>query len=163
MYLFHLDALAHDHEETIQRLPRRNGLLLWRALYESSLGRMGVVVTDPEVNGEVLETWMRLHNIRAAVYEIMDEAYDPLDKQIEAMMIKHGMRTGDMYIDVDPKMVSDLIPRGVPSLLLCDPWVLRKEWVTVEEEPRDSKGWDELVAEMDRQKVYRTQKEWKEE
>ncbi len=160
MYIFHLDALAHAHEEMIQRLPRRNGLLLWRALYESSMGRMGVVVTDA-VETEKLETWMRLHNIRASVYEVMDPEMGPLDRQIEAMMIHNGMRTGDMYVDVDPLKISQLISRGVPTLLLGDPYVLRKEWSEIE--PKDSPGWDELVAEMDRQKIYRTKKEWNED
>jgi hypothetical protein len=161
MYIFHDRALAHAHEEMVHRLPRRNGLLLWRALYDSSLGRMGVVVTDPAISNVALETWMRLHNIRAAVYEIMDDEFGPLDQQIEGMMIKHGMRSGDMYVDTDPDMISKLLARGVPSLLLADPYVLRKEWT--EQEPKDSPGWDALVAEMDRQTVLRTQREWMEE
>jgi hypothetical protein len=159
MFIFHMDALAHPAEEFIHRLPRRNGLLLWRSLHEATFGRMGVVLTE-DIKSDVLETWMRVHNIRAQVYEIMDPAMGPIDTQIERMMIINGARAGDMYVDVDADRAASLLARGIPTLLLGDPFVLRKEWST-EEVARPS--WDALVEEMDRQAVLRTKKEWQEE
>lgn len=159
MFLFHVDALAHPSEEFVQRLPRRNGLLLWRSLHEATFGRMGVVLTEDTKN-EVLETWLRVHNIRAQVYEVMDPAMGPIDAQIERMMMLNGARAGDMYVDVDADRAAQLLARGIPTLLLGDPFVLRKEW---SEEAVERPSWDALVEEMDRQAVLRSRKEWQEE
>ena len=159
MYLFHIDALAHPHEEFSHRLPRRNGLLLWRNLYDAVLGRTGVVLTE-DVKPEYLETWLRVHNIRASVYKVIDPALGPIDMQVERMMISNGQRAGDMYIDVDADRVASLLKRGVPTLLMGDPYILRKEW---NEEQVARPSWDTLVEEMDRQAVLRSKKEWLEE
>jgi hypothetical protein len=159
MYVFHLDSLAHPHEELIQRLPRRTGLLLWRNLHESLLGRMGVVLTE-EAPADKLETWLRIHNIRAAIYEILDPSLAPIDEQLENVMRINGQRAGDLYIDVDADRSASMLRRGVPTLLLGDPYVLRKEW---EDEGVSRPSWDELVAEMDRQAVLKSKKEWLEE
>lgn len=159
MYLFHIDALAHPHEEFSHRLPRRNGLLLWRNLYDAVLGRTGVVLTE-DIKTDHLERWLRVHNIRASVYEVIDPELAPVGQQIETMMIKNGQRAGDMYVDVDADRCAALLQRGISVMLLGDPYILRKEW---NEEALDRPSWDELVEEMDRQAVLKSKKEWLEE
>ena len=158
MYIFNFDALALEGEEFMRRNPRRNGVNLWKGLYDSQLGRLGVVVTE-EVNADHLEAWFHLHNVRASIYEIIDPCLDPPHLQIESMMIRNGMKTGDMYVDVSPSLVAKVLGLGIPSLLLCDPLVLRSEWDDIS--PR-SKGWEDLVGEIDRQKIYKAKKEWRE-
>lgn len=162
MYIFHMDALAHPAEEFIHRLPRRNGLLLWRNLYEAAIGRMGVVLTE-DIKGELLETWLRVHNIRPQVYEVIDPQMGDVADQIETMMALNGARAGDMYVDVDPARTAGLLARGTPTLLLGDPFVLRKEWTIEYEKQPPRPSWDSLVEEMDRQAVLRSKKEWQEE
>jgi hypothetical protein len=91
---------------------------------------------------------------------VLDPAVGPLDEQIERMMIINGARAGDMYIDVDPHRTAGVLARGMPTLLLGDPYVLRKEW---SEEEVNRPAWDVIVEELDRQAVLRSKKEWSEE
>lgn len=154
MILFNLDVLARPHNEFGSRVPDPEGLMLWRAMHEHSMGRIAVVVnTAPDRS--VVEHWLKINQIKAASYDLLDS----LDSSIiaEKVQLYLGAAGGrHMYFDTNPDVITLTLSAGIPSTLVCQPYVVRPEW----NGPRAIQSWESLTAEIDKQKLARAEKNW---
>ena len=130
---------------------------LWKALHEQNLGRIALVIDD-RVPVDQLENWLKLYNIRAAMYEILDSR-DPVIKgeKVHRMLGSMG-RPNDWYIDVDADTAAQTLARGIPTILLAVPYVVRPEWAAA----RTNRPWGTLVDEIDKQAIMRAERDWNE-
>lgn len=148
--------LARPHVELAQRVPIREGLELWSDLHQTHNGRLGLVVDECE-DTFIFEHWLKINNIRASVYESLDTR-DPI---IKAEKVHHlGMAIGrsSWYIDVDADTVAETLKRGIPSLLVAHPYIMRPEWAPGK--MPTIRPWDELVEEIDKQKLMQAERTW---
>ena len=152
--LFNFDVLARPNAELGARPPDPEGVYLWRALHEASVGRLGVLYSgDPDI--VMFENWMKINQIKA----IMNDTTGTTEPRVcaekaAAILAASGGRS--MYFDTNPEVISHTYSMGTPSLLVCQPYVVRPEWST--EKPM--KGWDVLTEEIDRQAIARAEKKW---
>lgn len=156
MIIFNFDVLARPHSEFAQRVPIREGLELWSDLHQTHNGRLGLVVD--ECNDRfILEHWLKINHIKASIYEVLETT----DPKLKAEKVHHlGMAIGrsGWYVDVDPGTITETLRLGIPSLLVANPYIIRPEWgpggvSTI-------RPWDELVEEIDNQKLMQAEKEW---
>ena len=154
MILFNLNVLARPNDNFGARVPDPDGMNMWRSLYESSIGRTAVVV-DEDVDKDLLETWLKINQIKAVVYETVGTSEPKVKAEIvQRMLTAAGGRS--MYLDVDAATIAHTLRMGIPSMLVCLPYTIRPEW-TAEKQIR---GWDSLVEEIDRQALARSEKKW---
>ena len=154
MILFNVNVLARPNENFGARVPDPDGMGMWRSLYESSVGRTAVIV-DEDVDKELLETWLKINNVKAVVYETVGTTEPRVKAEVvQRMLTAAGGRS--MYLDTDAATVAHTLQLGIPSLLVCLPYTIRPEW-SVE---RQIRGWDSLVDEIDKQALARSEKNW---
>ena len=154
MFAFNFDVLARPHEEFGARPPDSEGLTLWRAMHQITIGRLAVVFNGAP-DKEHMEHWMMVNGIKASTYMTTDTdnveiAADRIHQFLSAGAGKH------LYFDTDPEMVKRMIGFGIPSLLMCQPYVVRPEW----DNPKTIRAWGELAEEIDRQKLAKATKTW---
>lgn len=154
MIVFNFDVLARPNKELGARLPDPDGLRLWKMLYEQTLGRMAVVV-DESVDLAIFEHWLKLNGIKAAVYDVLD-THDPMIKAEKIHKLSMAMGRSDWYIDNDPVTAAITMKLGIPTLLVCNPYIVRPEWVGT----KAQKPWDALVQEIDEQAEMKANKTW---
>lgn len=154
MIIFNFNVLAQPAKEFGARVPDRDGFMLWRSLHESQIGRLGIVVDECPSN-EVLESWLKINNVKAAIYDVLNSS-DPTLKaeKVSRMMAVAG--ASGLYIDTDPATVAEMMKEGVTSMLFCQPFIVRNEWAS----PKKKKEWDTLVAEVDAQKLAWSERNW---
>lgn len=156
MIIFNFDVLARPHHEFAQRVPIREGLELWSDLHQTHNGRLGLVV-DQCKDHFILEHWLKINNVKASVYEVLETT----NPKLKAEKVHHlGMAIGrsGWYVDVDPATIKETLSLGIPSLLVANPYIMRPEWG-----PGGFdivKPWDELVTEIEQQKIMQAEKEW---
>jgi hypothetical protein len=151
------NVVARPGTSLAQRQPEPDGMKLWKTLHDQSLGRIALIVDEDE-DRDVLEHWLKIYNIRAAMYEIIDST-DPVIKaeRVHRMLGAMG-RPNDWYVDVDPATIAQTLSRGIPSLLFAVPYVVRPEW---NGETR-ARSWGSLVEEIDKQQIKRAERNWDE-
>ena len=154
MIVFNFNVLAQPAQEFGSRVPDRDGILLWRSLHESQVGRLAVVVDDAPSN-EMLEHWLKLNQIKAVMYEIIGTTEPKVKAEIVARIMAASGSRG-MYLDTDPATVSNTMKEGLPSILVCQPFVIRQEWSS----PKQMRSWDTLVTEVEQQALARSEKNW---
>lgn len=155
MILFNYDVLARPHKDLGSRPPDPEGIYMWRALHESSVGRIGVVYSGALDDPKILETWMKINGIKASMYEITGTTEPKLcAEKVQILAATTGGRF--MYFDSNPDTVAHTFSMGIPSLLVCQPYVVRPEWSTT----KTIKGWDTLVEEIDKQALARSERDW---
>lgn len=154
MIVFNFDVLARPSREFGSRMPDPDGILLWRAMHEVTIGRLSVLVNAAS-NKDLLEHWLKVNNIKAASYDVLDSE-DPalIADKVHLFMSAAGGR--HLYFDTNPETVANMMRMGVPSMLVCQPFVIRPEWDT----PRVRRGWEALTLEIDRQNIARADKTW---
>lgn len=154
MIIFNFDVIARPHKEISQRVPDRDGIHLWKDMWETHLGRIGLVV-DECSDPFLLEHWLKVNGIKAAIYEVL-ETRAPV---LKAEKVHHlGMSIGrsSWYIDTDPHTVAETMRLGIPSLLVANPYIMRPEW----NGETAARPWDELVNEIEDQKLKQSEKTW---
>ena len=67
----------------------------------------------------------------------------------------HGKVT-DWYFDVDVRTCALTIARGIPTMVVGIPYVVRPEWDT----GQGQRSWSALVEEVDRQAYMKAKKTW---
>lgn len=154
--LFNFNVVARPGDNMGSRVPEADGLYLWKSMHEASVGRLGVVV-DGVVDHKLLEAWMKINGMKAVLYEVL-ETDDPLLKAEKIQLILSAAGGSKMYFDTDPRTVEKTVSMGIPSLLVCNPYVVRSEWST----HKKMKGWEDLVTEIDKQVLMRSEKQWEE-
>lgn len=156
MIVFNFDVLARPHDEISSRVPDPEGMYLWKSLHESSIGRMAVVVNE-EYRTDLFEVWLKINGVKAAMYDVLDTT-DPVLKSEKIQILLAAAGGHSMYLDTDPPTVEHMMRAGIPSLLVCQPYVVRQEWSNA----KQMRGWGDLVQEIDRQAVLKSEKTWRE-
>jgi hypothetical protein len=156
MIIFNFDVLAQAGTDLPQRVPNPEGLKMWNMCSEASMGRIGVVVNGSP-NQEQFEHWLKVYNIKASLYEVL-ETDDPVIKgeKIERLMATFGKM--DWYIDVDPATVRETLSRGITAWMMTSPYVIRPEWERPESAPTP---WSQLVGEIEKQQIAKMEKDWR--
>jgi hypothetical protein len=155
--VFNFDVLARPSAELGSRVPDPEGLYLWRTLHESTIGQMGIVVTEAITDTSLLEAWLKMNSIKAIMYDVLGTREPKVCAESVARILSAaGGRS--MYFDTDPATISETYASGIPSLLVCQPYVVRPEWST----QKVMRGWDSLVEEIDKQTLAKSEKNWRE-
>ena len=154
MILFNFNVLARPGEELGARVPDPEGVYLWRSLFEASVGRLGVLYSgDPDT--VMFQNWMKINQIKAIMYDTTGTTESKVCAE-KAAQILAAAGGRNMYIDVDPDTVKETYALGIPSFLMCQPFIVRPEWSST----KQMKGWDNLVDEIDRQAIAKAEKTW---
>ena len=157
MIVFNFDVIARPHKEISARVPDPDGMYLWKSLHEASIGRLAVVVNEVD-RTDLLEVWLKINGVKAAMYDVLDTHEPNLkSEKIQALVAAAGGHS--MYLDTDPKTVELMMRSGIPSLLVCQPYVVRQEWSTA----KHMRAWGDLIEEVDRQALMRSEKKWRDE
>jgi hypothetical protein len=155
MILFNYDVLARPHKDLGSRPPDPEGVYMWRALHESSVGRIGIIYSGVLDDTYTLEAWLKINNIKASMYEVTGTTEPKLcAEKVQIIAATTGGRF--MYFDSNPDTVAHTFSMGIPSFLVCQPYVVRPEWSTT----KTIKGWDSLVEEIDKQALARSERDW---
>jgi hypothetical protein len=154
MIIFNFDVLARPGDGLGSRQPVTEGRDLWRMFFEKSVGRIALVVDD-DVNREIFEVWLKKEGYKPAIYEVLDTK-DPVLKAEKVQLLATSFGKASWYIDSDPATCARTMRLGVPTLMVCVPWVVRPEW----HEERVPRDWDDIVTETTRQAVIRAEKTW---
>lgn len=151
MIVFSFDVLARPAEAVVLRHPDPDGLLLWRHFYDASMGQMAIVFHEQYKQAHV-EHWMLMNNVKANIYEFLHgQTLEERAREIQAMGFNYGAI--QWYVDDSPAMVRAAIAQGIPSMLVALPY-------EVPSYAHPNSDWDSLVAEIERQKRLRTEREW---
>jgi hypothetical protein len=155
MILVNFNVVARPGPDVGARVPDPEGMLLWRSMHESSRGRIGIVYSGALDNVVPLEAWLKINQVKAAMYEVTGtkESKVCADK-IGLIAASAGGRT--MYFDTDPDTIAHTYSNGIPSMLVCQPYVVRPEWSS----KRAIRGWDNLLEEIDKQVLAKSEKKW---
>jgi hypothetical protein len=154
MIVVNFEVIARPHETLPQRVPDPDGMRLWRMLHESHLGRVSIVYNG-NVEADAFEHWLKLYGVKAAVYHML-EADTPVAKAEKIRLLMSATSRVDWYVDNDPATLAETLKLGIPSLAMLPPYIVRPEWVG----DQQRRGWDELVSEVERQALLRTEKTW---
>lgn len=155
MILFNFNVIARKGEELGARLPDPDGMYLWKTLHEASIGRIGLVIPGEVDNPQILETWLKINGVKAALYDVLGTTEPKVcAEKISRILSASGGRS--MYLDTDPATVSETFGMGIPSMLVCQPYVVRPEWSS----HKPMRGWESLVEEIDRQAIAKSEKNW---
>ena len=155
MILFNFDVLARPADELGQRQPDPEGRYLWSMLHEKEMGRICLIVNQ-EYEREIFETWLKKEVIKAASYEFIDFD-DPVLKAERIHTIAAVWGKAKWYVDNDPQVCAETLKRGIPTLLVAVPYIVRPEW----DGGRNIKSWDTLVDELDAQAIKAANKTWR--
>lgn len=155
MIIFNFDVISRPSDSVGSRQPDPDGRDLWRMFFEKSVGRIALVVNEAPNNRDILETWLKKEGYKPAVYEVMD-THDPVLKAEKVQLLTTSFGKASWYVDNDAATCARTMRLGIPTLMVCTPWVVRPEWHE-EKVPRD---WDDIVAETTRQAVIRAEKTW---
>ena len=154
MLLFNFDVIARPNAELVKRQPDPDGRSLWRSFHASTRGNMAIVC-DEDYPREHFEHWLTIEGFKPTTYELMD-SHDPYIKEEKVHLLSTMFGRSGWYIDTDPRTIALTLAKGIPSLLVGAPYTIRPEW----ENEVPIRPWDELVAEMDRQKILKVTKTW---
>lgn len=157
MIVFNFDVLARPGVELGARVPDPEGMYLWRTLHETTIGQMAVIMSEDITDTMLLETWLKINGVKAIMYEVVGTREPKVNaEKVARILAAAGGRS--MYFDTDPLTVSETYASGIPSLLVCQPHVVRPEWSA----EKKMRGWDSLVEEIDRQALAKSEKNWRE-
>lgn len=154
MITFNFDVLARPGATISTRQPDPDGRNLWRMFHSLTVGNM-CIVCDDDIDRTLFEHWLMREGFKASTYDFFDTK-DPIIKAEKVHLLSTMFGRAGWYVDVDPRTIALTIAKGIPSLLVGSPFTIRPEW----EEAKAIRPWDELVAEMDRQKILKVKKSW---
>lgn len=154
MIIINFDVIARPSENLGSRQPDPEGRDIWRMFFDKSVGRIALVIDDP-VNREILEVWLKKEGYKPALYEVLDTK-NPMLKAEKVQLLSTSFGRASWYVDNDPATCARTMRLGIPTLMVCVPWVVRPEW----HEERVPRDWDDIVDETIRQRVIKTEKTW---
>lgn len=154
MLIFNFDVLARPGKDLATRQPDPDGLRLWAMFHEHSLGRIALVV-DQDVDMYVFEHWLKVNNVKASVYEVLDVVAPDL-KAEKVQRLAATLGKVDWYVERDPVAAAHTLRLGIPTLVVANPYVVRPEWT----DASGGRTWDTLVKEIDRQAIMKAEKQW---
>lgn len=156
MIVFNFNVLAKPGALLGSRIPDPEGLLLWRSLHETQMGRLGIVVDGYDDSSKAtLEAWLKINQVKAVMYELFPFS-DPTLKAEKIALIMGASGGRGMYFDTDAPTTAEVLKAGITSVLVCPSYIVRPEW-SVQKVMRD---WESLTEEIDRQALLKSEKKW---
>lgn len=154
MMFFNFNVIARPAEDVAHRIPDPEGRALWTMFHRELMGRLFLIVDEAD-KAEHLETWLVREGFKAFQYEIL-ETKDPVIKAERVHQLSASLGRTNWYVDNDPRTCARTLEKGIPTLMVANPYIIRPEWVA----PRDIQPWGELVAEIERQDELRNRRTW---
>ncbi len=154
MILFNFDVIAKPSDMLGQRQPDNDGRFIWNLFHEKEMGGICLIVND-HYDSELFEQWLRRENFKASMYEFLDFT-DPVLKAERIHTIASIWGRTKWYIDNDARVCAETLKRGIPTLLVGAPYIIRPEWNGT----KDLRSWDTLTKELDDQALKATSKNW---
>ncbi len=154
MIVFNFDVLAQPHEQVTLRHPSMEGASLWKMFFEHYMGRL-VLVTNDDIDPDHLEHWLKLNGYKPAIIQSLDSD-DAATKAEKVQLIMSTTGRLDWYLDIDPNTAKETMARGIPTLLVAAPFIVRPEW---HGDPQ-IRNWDDITQEIDRQAIMKANKTW---
>ena len=154
MIIFNFDVLAQPHKDVALRHPTVEGASLWRMFFEHYMGRI-VLVVNEDYKDEHLEHWLKMNGYKPAIIEMMGTR-DPSLKADKVQLLMSTTGRLDWYLDIDPNTAKETMSRGIPTLLVALPYIVRPEWSG----EQTTRQWGEITAEIDRQAIMKADKTW---
>ncbi len=157
MLVVHFDVLALPSEELVTRLPSSEGRKLWNVMFDKYMGRI-VVLIDHDTNIDFAQEWLKRERFKASVIHQTLDVYDSqaTARAEAAWLVSAQLGKMEWYLDVDPASCAATLAKGVPTLLVAIPSVIRPEWRSA----RTMRGWDAITTEIDEQALRRAEKTW---
>lgn len=152
--IVNFDVIARPGKELGARLPDPEGMRLWKMFHDQTMGRIALVI-DEEVPKDIFEHWLKVNQVKPAIYEMLDVVHPDL-KAEKVHILSMTMGISDWYVDNDPYACAFTLRLGIPTLLVCNPYVVRPEWSGV----KAARPWDTIVTEIDNQSLQRAERTW---
>lgn len=154
MILFNFDVIARPAETLGQRQPDSDGRYVWNLFHEQEMGRICLIVND-DYDKDLFETWLKRESFKAAMYEFVDFS-DPILRAERIHTISAIWGRAKWYVDNDARVCAETLKRGIPTLLVASPYIIRPEWTA----PKQIRSWDSLTLELDDQAIKASTKTW---
>jgi len=154
MILFNFDVLAKPAETLGERQPDPDGRYIWHMFHEREMGRICLIVNQ-EYPRDLFEAWLKKEAFKASAYEFLDFE-DPILRGERIHTIGGIWGRPRWYVDNDPRVCAETMKRGIPTMLIGVPYVVRPEWGG----QKVIKSWDVLVDEIDEQAIKAATKTW---
>jgi hypothetical protein len=151
-----MDTLAIPAEAVGSRLPSVEGRRLWNLLFQQYNGSI-LLIADDRDDKEHLEHWLKSGGFKPSM---IDYAVDntPRSKVQRAAQLRNAFGNLHWFVDIDPYSAQLALEEGLPTLITVTPSVPRAEWRDDREDKR--LPWDDLVEEIDRQRIMRAEASW---
>jgi hypothetical protein len=156
MIIFNFDVIAKPADQIGQRQPDSDGRSIWNMFHDKELGRICLIVNQ-DYDKELFEQWLRRESFKAAMYEFIDFK-DPVLRAERIHTISGIWGRAKWYVDNDARVCAETLKRGIPTLLVASPYIIRPEWAGT----RELKTWDTLTKELDDQAMKASDKNWRE-
>lgn len=154
MILFNFDVIARPADSLGQRQPDADGRYIWNLFHTQEMGKICLIVNDI-YDKELFEVWLKRENFKAAMYEFVDFV-DPVLKAERIHTLSGIWGRSKWYVDNDARVCAETLKRGIPTLLVASPYVIRPEWHS----PKQIKSWDTLTTELDEQAMQAANRTW---
>jgi hypothetical protein len=156
MILITMDTLALPAETVGTRKPSVEGRGLWNMLFQQYNGSI-VLIADERDDKDHLAHWLKSEGFKPSM---LDYAKDntPREKVRRAVHLRNAFGNVRWFVDIDPYTAQMALEDGLPTLIAVAPSVPRIEWRS--DLRTGNKPWDELVEEIDKQRIMRAEANW---
>jgi hypothetical protein len=156
MILITMDTLALPGKALGERLPSVEGKRLWGLLFSQYSGSI-ILIADARDDKDHMEHWLRVNNLKPSM---IDYATDNTaeSKVLRATQLRNAFGGVVWFVDIDPHSARLAIEEGLPTLLAIAPSVPRIEWRS--DKKTERRTWDDLVGEVDQQKIIKAEATW---
>lgn len=155
MIVLSFDVIARPGDSLALRQPDPDGRAVWSMLFDKYTGRLCVVSTT-EYDRSQFEEWLKIEKFKASTYEFIDHT-DPVLIAEKVHTIGSAFGRINWYVDNDPRVCSETLKLGIPTLVVACPYIVRPEW----DSGRRIKEWGSLVDELDVQALKAAEKTWR--
>lgn len=155
MIVLSFDVIARPGDSLAIRQPDPDGRAVWSMLFDKYTGRLCVVSTT-EYDRSQFEEWLKIEKFKASTYEFIDHT-DPVLIAEKVHTIGSAFGRINWYVDNDPRVCSETLKLGIPTLVVACPYIVRPEW----DSGRRIKEWGSLVDELDVQALKAAEKTWR--
>ena len=159
MLVLHFDVIALPAQSVGERQPSPEGRRLWNILFDQFSGSVVLIIEADSLLAEV-QGWLMREGFKPSLIQIEDEPFNSGEssRANAVWKVSSGVGKVSWYFDVDPEACAQTLQKGIPSILVGIPSIIRPEW----RNPKVIKGWDTLSQEISVQKARRAEQLWEE-
>lgn len=156
MILITMDTLALPAETVGTRKPSVEGRGLWNMLFQQYNGSI-VLIADERDDKDHLAHWLKSEGFKPSMLDYSKDN-TPREKVRRAVHLRNAFGNVRWFVDIDPYTAQMALEDGLPTLIAVAPSVPRIEWRS--DLRTGNKPWDELVEEIDKQRIMRAEANW---